>query len=87
MALRGMQIAEMKNLIATFRREASNIRASLADVNAAVSLTWWKGNDAEKFRREWADDHRRRILEVATELDALAINLDRALTSQVKTSQ
>jgi hypothetical protein len=83
---RGLNVAEMNNLIATCRREAQRIRGAVADVNGAVESTWWKGDDADRFRDDWVYNHRRHVLSVASELETLAGQLGREVDNQIRTS-
>lgn len=82
----GLNVAEMNNLIATCRREAQRIRAAVSDVNATVDSTWWKGKDADRFRHDWSEQHKRQVLAVAAELETLASQLSREVANQVRTS-
>ena len=83
---KGLNVAEMQNLIATCRREASNIRGAISSVNGTVNSTWWQGEDADKFRNEWSYSDRRRLENVAAELDRLAGQLGREVAAQRSTS-
>jgi hypothetical protein len=82
----GLQVAEMRNLIAVCRREATNIRQTVTQVNDMVGTTWWKGPDSEKFRNTWSTSDRTRILNVAAELDRVSNQLSTQLQSQITTS-
>jgi hypothetical protein len=84
--LTGLQVAEMRNLIAVCRREATNIRQTVAQVNTLVGTTWWKGTDADKFRNTWSTSDRVRILNVATELETVANQLSTQVQNQIITS-
>ncbi len=84
---RGLNVAQMMDLIGTCRREAQQIRGAVSDVNGAVDSTWWKGNDADRFRNEWVGTHRTQVLTVASELETLASYLVREVSNQQATSR
>ncbi len=84
---RGLNVAEVNNLISTCRREAQQIRGAVSDVNGAVDSTWWKGDDADRFRNEWVGSHRTQVLAVAGELETVASYLAREVSNQQTTSR
>jgi hypothetical protein len=84
---RGLNEAEMSNLIGTCQREAQNIQGAVSDVNGVVDSTWWKGNDADQFRADWVGTQRVRVLSVANELESLASYLAIQLQNQQAVSR
>ena len=83
---KGMNVAEMKNLLTICKREANSIRGVVSTLNATVDYTWWQGGDADKFREVWRYEDRRRLLELVGELDRLAQLLSREISQQIATS-
>lgn len=83
---RGLNVAEMNDLVSTCRREANRIRSVMGDVSRAVDATWWRGKDADRFRNEWTTVHRSQVLAVASELESLAARLSREVSAQIRTS-
>ena len=80
--LRGLQEAGMESLIRTCVNEARAIRETVGQVSSAMGNTWWRGDDALRFRESWNSHHRRRNLQLAEELESLARRLREQLARQ-----
>jgi uncharacterized protein YukE len=86
-SLLGLNVLQMRTLVAGCQREASAIRSTVQQLQRVIDSTWWQGPDADTFRRQWEAEHRRKSLDVAQDLDQLASFLAHHADKQEVTSQ
>lgn len=66
----GMDIAQVRSLSRQLRTEAAEIESVLAAMTAELHALPWKGNDRERFLREWDSTHVRALRRVVGSLES-----------------
>ena len=66
--------------------QAERIQGSAELMWAELNQVWWRGHDADRFRADWDQIHRRASHQIANELHRLANDLRREATRQQRAS-
>lgn len=82
----GLDTAQMEQLIRTCTTEATTIESSVRTISGALSSTWWKGGDADRFTSDWQGNYSQQMTRVATELRNVATMLRSQLNEQIQAS-
>lgn len=70
--LKGMDIAQIRNLARQMEVEADAIRDEVHQLTSRLEAAPWRGNDREKFLQEWQGRHVKALMKVAAGLDQAA---------------
>lgn len=62
----------MRRAAHEFDEQAERIRGSGESMSAEVQQMWWRGPDADRFRVDWDQIHRRASQRIANDLGRLA---------------
>lgn len=66
----GMDIAQVRSLSRQLRSEATDIERVISSMTAELHGLPWKGNDRERFLREWDSTHVRALRRVVGSLES-----------------
>ena len=72
----------MRRAAQEFDDQAERIRSYGESMSVEVHQIWWRGPDADKFRSDWDQTHRRTSHRIAGELRQLAALLRQEATRQ-----
>ena len=87
MAQLGADVEQLDRLGAKFREKAAEVAQMQAQIAAQLSGTWWKGNDADKFRAQWDGDLRGQLSRLKALLESTASVVAKQAADQRATSQ
>ena len=66
--------------------QAERIHRCADSIRAELDQVWWKGPDADRFRAQWDQVHRRESHQIAYQLRDMAIRLRHAALEQERAS-
>lgn len=72
----------MRRAAHEFDEQAERIRSYGEAMSAEVHQMWWKGSDADRFRSDWEQIHRRASQKISGELRQLAAGLRQEAAKQ-----
>ena len=72
----------MRRAAHEFDQQAERIRSFGESVSAEIHQVWWHGPDADKFRADWDQTHRRASQRIVGELCRLAACLRQEAANQ-----
>ena len=77
----------MRRAAHEFDQQAERIRSYGESMSLEVHQMWWRGPDADKFRADWDQIHRRASQRIAGELRRMAACLRQEATKQERASR
>ncbi len=83
----GMEIAAIRSLARTMDGRADEIEHLMAQATAEVNGLTWRGEDRERFVREWESHHARQLLRVSAGLREAANHARRKASEQERISR
>jgi uncharacterized protein YukE len=87
MAQLGLDTEHMTSLSKLMNERASDIDSTISKISTKLGNTWWKGNDAEKFRSEWGSTHKSNLKKVAEALRNVSKIIDNNKQQQEQASR
>lgn len=83
----GMNVEEVKTLGDQLKRKGGDIERLVREIENQLNGTTWVGPDADTFRNNWWPGHKRRLEQMAKDLDGFGQSAMNNASEQVDVSR